>query len=226
MKKVLTLGKYVLIAVLSLLCLFEFSVIRDLKNQTQDVSDLTTMKPETIYQDKPITLFKKYKNGQNPKKVKLYKPDTVRIPYKEVILVKDTLKLFNNENYLGINTKYILQYPTADKLLSFDLTKSNLNLQLLSIDGVTKQTEYNINLDKYNYRYVDKQLTFKTKSVVKVVPEAEYTFRPMNNLHDLDLGLVFKTTRFNYKLGVNGFYYPKWDPNLNYDFMVGVKYNF
>ena len=226
MKKVLTCGKNIVIAVLALLCLFELSIIRDLKSQDSDVSDLTSIIPDTVFIDRPIKVFEKYSNNKKPGKVKIFKPDTVRVLYPEVKLVKDTLILFNNENYLGINKNYLLQYPTSDKLLSFNLTKTKLDLQLLSIDGITKQTEFDINLDKYNYRYVDKELSFKTKPVVKVSPELEYSFRPVNNLHDLDLGLIFKTTRFNYKLGINTFYYPVLKTNPGYDFKVSVKYNF
>lgn len=225
MKKILT-SKYILIAILVVVCLFQLSVIRDLKNQSHTTSDLGLIEPETVYVDKPIKVFEMYANKQNPKKVKVHKPDTVRIPYPEVKLERDTIILFNNENYLGINKNYLTQYPTADKILGFNLTKTSLALQLLSIDGLTKQTEYGINLDKYNYRYSDKQLTFKPKPLVTISPDLEYSFRPTNNLHDLDLGLVFKTTRFKYKLGINAFYYPKWEISPGYDFKVGIKYNF
>lgn len=96
----------------------------------------------------------------------------------------------------------------------------------MDINGTTHEDQYILDLSQYNYQYVGNKLTSKKVNRVKLYPEIGYTYRPLNKLHDIDLSINFKTTRINYKVGLNGFYYPSFQKNPGWDFVLGISYKF
>ena len=70
-------------------------------------------------------------------------------------------------------------------------------------------------------------MTQKRKSFIKrFSPLTELQWRPFNNLWDLNLGLKYNTSKFNYELGLNLFYYPKIKTNPGTDLYFKLSYQF
>ena len=102
-----------------------------------------------------------------------------------------------------------------------------MNLRLLNQQTGTYSTRlFNINLDKYNYNWYEGQLTRKKVARLSLKPYVYGKYRPFNNLFDMGAGLSIKTKRFNYKLGVNTFYYPKIKSGIGTDIEFQITYNF
>lgn len=191
------------------------------------------IKTETIYSQKPWVPQKPFEIIQNPNTLIFFKgiKDTSRI-YSEVKIEKDSILLYTDEfTKLQISKDYLLLYPKNDKLVSFDLSNSELQLNLLNINGELFQKNYQLDLNSYRYRYTDNILSVKensgTNSILKKIrPDINYQFRPINNFHDLTLSLKFKTTKINYELGFNSSYYPSLSKKVNKDLIIGLSYNF
>ena len=70
-------------------------------------------------------------------------------------------------------------------------------------------------------------MTQKRKSLIKrFSPLTELQWRPFNNLWDLNLGLKYNTSKFNYELGLNLFYYPRIKTNPGIDLYFKLSYQF
>ena len=107
------------------------------------------------------------------------------------------------------------------------LDNNNLKLNLQNTKGEVYSKEFKINLNSYSYNYVNNKLTSKKVPFYKKFDFfTELTVRPFNNLWDLDLGLEYKTNKFNYTLGLNGFYYPNQKKNLGSDLFLRIRYKF
>lgn len=214
---------YLIALILGFLWLRQCSETKSLKSE----NEILESKSDTVFKRDTLKIPKPYPIYLKPEKVIIYKTDTTRVPYKEVKIVRDTIVLLSPEtNPLKVNKQFLLQYPTSSKLVSFDLSHSKLQLDLLSIDGVISRNSYPLDFNRYNYRYSDNKMTVKKKRVLKVEPDISYSFRPLNNLHDLTFQLKFKTSKFSYNLGINTFLYPKFQQNFGYDAQVGISYNF
>ena len=86
---------------------------------------------------------------------------------------------------------------------------------------------YKINTDLYNYKFHNGVLTSKIKPFhQRLDPYVEFTIRPINQFYDLSSGVSFETSRFNYKVGFNLSYYPKFSPMVMKDIQLSVIYKF
>lgn len=218
----------------SLILILVILLMRDCRKEKSSY-DPKSQKTETIYSQKPWIPSKPFEIIQNPKTLIWFYgiKDTSNIkPYKEVKLEKDSVILYTDEfTKLGINKNYLLLFPEADKLISFDLCNSELELNLLDINGKVFQKNYQIDLDSYKYRYTNN--IFSVERINKVIsrrlhiePILSYQFRPFNNFHDLTLSLKFKTKTFNYEIGLNSSYYPSISKKIHKDLLLGISYNF
>ena len=146
----------------------------------------------------------------------------------KVEIKTDTLRLYYQDStYLDISSLFLTQYPKTDRLLQMLLDNNNLKLNLQNTKGEVYSKEFKINLNSYSYNYVNNKLTSKKVSFYKKFDFfTELTVRPFNNLWDLDLGLEYKTNKFNYTLGLNGFYYPNQKKNFGSDLFLRVRYKF
>lgn len=197
----------------------------NLRKLNQNIDRGFYNKTETIYSSKPLRLDDPLKVVLPPINVTLYPKELV--PYKELVIIKDTIRLYNSENHLDINKYFLLQYPKASKLISLDLTSSKLELNLLDINGLVKKEEYPIDLSNNKYLYIDNCLTYEPiKPKFKFGFDAQYYFRPINNLHDLNLNLKLDTRNFTYRLGINTFFYPNMNKRIGIDPIISVQYNF
>lgn len=185
------------------LCFRNYKLTREVYSLNQAVNEI----PDTVHLDKPFKPEKKYSEETQPGKILVYDnkkqstffPDSIRQP----VISKQ------------------------DSLVQVVLKKNQLNLSFLNQQSGTYSTRlFNIDLDKYNYNWYEGQLTRKKVAKLSLSPYVYGKYRPFNNLFDMGAGLSIKTKRFNYKLGVNTFYYPKIKSGIGTDIEFQITYNF
>lgn len=190
----------------------------DLKNSSRRV--------DTVVVNNPFVPKVEFHKIQLPKMVFLYQIDSVpieRIEYVDrvvTIIQKDSTKIEYNELFLT-------NYPLAPKLLQILSNRDKLSITTFNTDCKLITEEYSVNYFRYQYNYLDSKLTYKKTSFLKRFnPVVQYTLRPVHNFHDLDLGLKYNTSKFNYEAGLNINYYPKLRDNLGLDPYLRISYNF
>lgn len=182
--------------------------------------------PDTVWVNKPFVPKVEFPKMQLPNMVFFYQIDSVpieRIEYVDrvvTIIQKDSVKVEYNELFLT-------NYPQAPKLLQILSSRDKLSITTFNTDCKLFTEEYQVNYDRYQYNYSDGKLTNKKTSLIKRFdPVVQYTIRPVHNMHDLDLGLKYNTSKFNYEAGLNFNYYPKLRDNLSLDPYIRVSYSF
>jgi len=185
------------------LCFRNYKLSREVDSLEQAVNEI----PDTVYTEKPFKPEKKYSEENEPDRILVY-------DNRQSTLFPDSM----------------LRQPVIskqDSLVQIVLKKNQLNLSLLNQQTGTYSTRlFNINLDKYNYNWYEGQLTRKKVARLSLNPYVYGKYRPFNNLFDIGAGLSIKTKRFNYKLGVNAFYYPKIKSGIGTDIEFQITYNF
>ena len=189
------------------LCFRNYKLSREVNSLEQAINEI----PDTVYKDKPFIPEKKYSEDIEPGRILIYNNRQSNL--------NDTL--FSNP---------LLRQPVIskqDSLVQMVLKKNQLNLSLFNQQTGTYSTRlFNIDLDKYNYNWYEGQLTRKKVARLSLKPYVYGKYRPFNNLFDMGAGLSIKTKRFNYKLGVNTFYYPKIKSGMGTDIEFQITYNF
>ena len=185
------------------LCFRNYKLSREVNSLEQAVNEI----PDTVYKDKPFKPEKKYSEENEPDRILVY-------DNRQSTLFPDSM----------------LRQPVIskqDSLVQIVLKKNQLNLSLLNQQTETYSTRlFNINLDKYNYNWYEGQLTRKKVARLSLNPYVYGKYRPFNNLFDMGAGLSIETKRFNYKLGVSTFYYPKIKSGIGTDIEFQITYNF
>ena len=99
-----------------------------------------------------------------------------------------------------------------DSLVQLVIDKNQLTLSFLNQNsGIYSSRLFNIDTNNYKYSWYNGKLTTQEiKSRIRLVPYVYGKYRPFNNLWDLGTGISIETKRFNYKLGINSFYYPRY----------------
>lgn len=191
---------------------------QDLKNSSRRV--------DTVVVNNPFVPKVEFHKIQLPRMVFLYRVDSVpieRIEYVDrvvTIIQKDSTKIEYNELFLT-------NYPKAPKLLQILSNRDKLSITTFNTDCRSATEEYTVNYSRYQYNYLDGKLTYKkTPFLKRFNPVIQYTLRPVHNFHDLDLGLKYNTSKFNYEAGLNINYYPKLRDNLCLDPYLRISYNF
>lgn len=215
--------------ILTLAFIFMALTIFWLWNQNSELKDdLENIhhQPDTVLINKPFVPKVEFPKMQLPSMVFLYQIDSVpieRIEYVDrvvTIIQKDSVKVEYNELFLT-------NYPQAPKLLQILSSRDKLSITTFNTDCKLFTEEYRVNYDRYQYNYSDGKLTNKKTSFLKRFdPVVQYTIRPVHNMHDLDLGLKYNTSKFNYEAGLNFNYYPKFRDNLSLDPYIRVSYSF
>lgn len=115
-----------------------------------------------------------------------------------------------------------------DSLVQLVIDKNQLTLSFLNQNsGIYSSRLFNIDTNNYKYSWYNGKLTTQEiKSRVRLVPYVYGKYRPFNNLWDLGTGISIETTRFNYKLGINSFYYPRYFSGIKTDLELVVTYKF
>lgn len=185
------------------LCFRNYKLTREVYSLNQAVNEI----PDTVYSDKPFKPEKKYSEETQPGKILVYDNE------KQSTLFPDSIRQ--------------PAISKQDSLVQVVLKKNQLNLSFLNQQSGTYSTRlFNIDLDKYNYNWYEGQLTRKKVARLSLSPYVYGKYRPFNNLFDMGAGLSIKTKRFNYKLGVNTFYYPKIKSGIGTDIEFQITYNF
>lgn len=185
------------------LCFRNYKLSREVNSLEQAVNEI----PDTVYKDKPFKPEKKYSEENEPDRILIY-DDRQSNSFPDSMLRQPVIS-------------------KQDSLVQIVLKKNQLNLSLLNQQTGTYSTRlFNINLDKYNYNWYEGQLTRKKVARLSLNPYVYGKYRPFNNLFDIGAGLSIKTKRFNYKLGVNAFYYPKIKSGIGTDIEFQITYNF
>lgn len=186
------------------LCFRNYKLTREVYSLNQAVNEI----PDTVHLDKPFKPEKKYSEETQPGKILVY----------------------DNKKQSTLFPDSSLRQPVIskqDSLVQVVLKKNQLNLSFLNQQSGTYSTRlFNIDLDKYNYNWYEGQLTRKKVAKLSLSPYVYGKYRPFNNLFDMGAGLSIKTKRFNYKLGVNTFYYPKIKSGIGTDIEFQITYNF
>ena len=224
--------KNIIIIILSLMTIYFCFRSIYLDNKLKSGTDIKheTSVPDTVY-----------KNLDEFKKVDPY--STLKIPT-GVTLFKDKDPLDNgryvDDTLATDDTAYqvlLMTNPPAngysrgslrDSMYQFLLSRDKLSLTFKNtLDSSYKIEDYYIDLDKYDYNWVDGKLTFKeVKSNIKLTPYINGKYRMFNRFLDLTSGISLETKRFNYNLGINLFYYPSLQKNIGKDIEVSVTYKF
>lgn len=115
-----------------------------------------------------------------------------------------------------------------DSLVQLVIDKNQLTLSFLNQNsGIYSSRLFNIDPNNYKYSWYNGKLTTQEiKSRIRLVPYVYGKYRPFNNLWDLGTGISIETKRFNYKLGINGFYYPRYFSGIKTDLELVVIYKF
>lgn len=115
-----------------------------------------------------------------------------------------------------------------DSLVQLIIDKNQLTLSFLNQNsGIYSSRLFNIDTNNYKYSWYNGKLTTQEiKSRIRLVPYVYGKYRPFNNLWDLGTGISIETKRFNYKLGINSFYYPRYFSDIKTDLELVVTYKF
>ena len=115
-----------------------------------------------------------------------------------------------------------------DSLVQLVIDKNQLTLSFLNQNsGIYSSRLFNIDINNYKYSWYNGKLTTQEiKSRIRLVPYVYGKYRPFNNLWDLGTGISIETKRFNYKLGINSFYYPRYFSGIKTDLELVVTYKF
>lgn len=115
-----------------------------------------------------------------------------------------------------------------DSLVQLVINKNQLTLSFLNQNsGIYSSRLFNIDTNNYKYSWYNGKLTTQEiKFRIRLVPYVYGKYRPFNNLWDLGTGISIETKRFNYKLGINSFYYPRYFSDIKTDLELVVTYKF
>lgn len=200
-------------------------VINNMIDEANVITDSIKSKKPYVEPD-PLPIISK------PSEVITYPKDTVK-PYKELVVLKDTIRLYNNElDKFDISSDFLLQYPEAPKLLSLELSLNSLKLHLLDKSGSIIGRGYKLDLANREYLFSNNTLSSTVlQSGNKVtnikVPtvslsfSADYQYRPLPNFHDLNINFNVETKKINYTIGVNAYNY-KTEKGITPT--LGIKY--
>lgn len=202
MKKAKNIVTLILIGFTIYLCFRNYKLSREVNSLEQAVNEI----PDTVYIKKSFKPEKKFSEKKEPDRILVYDkeksdslPDSIRQPL----------------------------ISKQDSLVQIVLKRNQLNLSLLNKETNTYSTRlFQIDLNKYSYNWYEGQLTQKRIKRFSLNPYIYGKYRPFNDLLDMGTGIEFKTNRFNYKLGINAFYYPKFQSGIGTDLEFSVQYKF
>lgn len=196
--------------------LFGITIILCFTNlrQKQEISKLNAQskvvgKTDTVYISKPFKVEPAFNTHQLPKYVFLYGDASSN-------------KTVSNKNLLQSR-----QANKEDSLIQVILDRNDLFLSFKTpLDSSHFKLGYKINLDDYKYNWVNGKMTVqKIGPKLKFIPYLYAKYRPIHSMADLGIGLSLKTQRFQYKLGINGYYYPCLENKIGIDPEIQITYN-
>lgn len=224
--KYLKYSKYIIYLLVLVFTIFLCFRNQDLKNQLtktksqiQSFEDLHIQKPETIYKYQPYQINRGYDKSLDPYRLIITTSGSSKA-LKETFQIPPISQRVVKNNIVG-------QQSRRDSIVSLTLEDSKVNISSQINDSVYHDRLFKIDLDSYKYVYSNGMLTYQKKPLyTRLKPYTELKVRPYNQLYDLSGGLSFETGKFNYKLSLNLFYYPKLYPGIGRDVELSITYNF
>lgn len=196
------IATFLLLGITIILCFGYFK-------QRKEISKLNAQsqvigKTDTVYVKKPFKYEPAFNTVQLPRYVFFYYPNSIK---------GDSLK-----------DKVVSK---KDSLIQIVLDKKDLFLSFQNtIDSSYFKLDYKINLDDFKYNWVNGQLTKeKVGFKLKLEPYVYAKYRYFNKMADAGIGISFKTRNLQYKLGLNGFYYPCLQDKIGTDLEFSITYN-
>lgn len=165
---------------------------------------------DTIYLRKDFLPIS-YDNLLNPSRILLYNSPHSSVSVSQGLCSTDSAEI-----------------SEKDSLVQLVIDKNQLTLSFLNQNsGIYSSRLFNIDTNNYKYSWYNGKLTTQEiKSRIRLVPYVYGKYRPFNNLWDLGTGISIETKRFNYKLGINSFYYPRYFSGIKTDLELVVTYKF
>ncbi len=147
------------------------------------------------------------------------------------LLNPSRILLYNSPHFSvsqGLCSTDSAEISEKDSLVQLVIDKNQLTLSFLNQNsGIYSSRLFNIDPNNYKYSWYNGKLTTQEiKSRIRLVPYVYGKYRLFNNLWDLGTGISIETKRFNYKLGINSFYYPRYFSSIKTDLELVVTYKF
>lgn len=186
-------------------------------------------KPDTVYLNQTLKPIKSYQDIKVPGIITYYLGGSGSPPYKLDSTSDDRLQNGCSGNIVTTLSSSDLEV-TNDSLVQFLLDRSSLVISsVIKTDSNTigKSKEFELDLDSYQYNWINNQLTVKRIPFRKrIKPYVYASYRYFHKAFDCGMGISFKTKSLIYKVGVNSFWYPNYkkDPGLDLEFKL--EYNF
>lgn len=179
---------------------------------------------DTVYVNRFFDSEPDFKFTQIPERVFVFFSDITEV--EKVELVRDTVFVYQKDsNPISYSTQFLTQYTQSPKLIQMNLS-DKLKLTLMNPNGKVYQEVYPIDLNRFEYLYSDR-LSYQRKSFWKRwTPFVQFQVRPFHSWVDLDFGLSYKTSNFNYEFGINGFYYHHLNNPVGADLFLRIRYEF
>lgn len=243
MKTLKNISKFIVLLLIALttiyLCLRIYTLEKENNVQRKYIDELSNnQRTDTIYLDKVYTEPKVYSNTLNPELVTVTKLPKNHNHHVHVNGSKpstvwfDSLKKgegFKESISTDIEVHQSLSTnsgPSRDSLISFSFSVNRLTTTHI-LDTTVISKDFNIDVSRYQYLYMNGNLSYKKIPIKKRLdPYIELSYRPFNNMADLTGGIYFETSKFNYKLGLNMFYYPKLQNKIGSDVRLSITYKF
>lgn len=222
MKKILTYTVFGLMAisicVLSIYC-------HHLRTSSSDESSSDPTKIDTVYVSDFFLKSPDLEIKNFPSRIFFFFTDTTEV--EKALVIRDTLKITEKDSTnLYFNTNFLTQYPEASKLLQMNFSERRFEIALLNVQGQVYKETYPVDTRFSKYQYTDHLTSDRVSFWNRLQPFAQIQIRPIHNLWDMDLGISYNTTKINYELGINGFYYPGIHKTPGADIFLRVRYNF
>lgn len=213
-------------------------LISDQKMKKLKVAMVVLLLGFTIY-----LCFRNYKLNQQLSML----PDKEIIQYTDTIYLRKDFLPISYDNLLNPSRILLYNYKNPsdsqpnitagssdsiisekDSLVQLVIDKNQLTLSFLNQNsGIYSSRLFNIDTNNYKYSWYNGKLTTQEiKSRVRLVPYVYGKYRPFSNLWDLGTGISIETKRFNYKLGIISFYYPRYFSGIKTDLELVVTYKF
>lgn len=203
--------------------------VSNLQNTTSYKS--SSNKPDTVYLNQTLKPTKGYQDIKVPGITTYYlggyytldKPSQIRDSISNGLLSDKISGIIMTTSSEGFKV-------VKDSLVQFLLDRQSLVISsVIKTDSNTigKSQEFELDLDSYQYNWINNHLTVKRIPFQKKIkPYAYASYRYFHKAFDCGIGVSFKTKALIYKVGVNSFWYPNYkkDPGLDLEFKL--EYNF
>lgn len=186
-----------------------------------------TPQTETVYVSRPYKPSKPLKFPTFPRYVFFYQKgriDTIT----HVEIQHDSLFFYYKDTVDYVNHAFLTQYPWTERLIQLSISRNTIDISSQDTDGQVQMRNYEVDLNKYRYLYVNNEMTYERNrtSFFKVKPFISTQYRPINKLYDVNFGVTHNTSNFQYEVGINAHYYPKYTKKLGGDVYLQLKYQF